>query len=54
MSDDETRDKLDESELEEQDGTPLPDREAMSMLDLGTGGLGTPPLGPPELADPKG
>jgi hypothetical protein len=52
MSEDEQRDDVDETELEEQEGEPLPDREAMSMIDLGTGGLGPPDLGPPELADP--
>ncbi len=29
----EERDELDESELEEQDGEPLPDREAMSVIE---------------------
>jgi hypothetical protein len=41
--DDETPEELDEEDLEEQEGELLPEREEMSVIDLGDGGG----LGPP-------
>jgi hypothetical protein len=41
--DDEEREELQEEDLEEQDGELLPEREEMSVLDLGEGGGLAPP-----------
>lgn len=40
---DETRQGLDEADLEQQEGELLPEREEMSVLDLGEGGGLAPP-----------
>ena len=40
---DEEREELDEEDLEEQEGELLPEREEMSVLDLGEGGGLAPP-----------
>jgi hypothetical protein len=39
----ENSERLDEVELEEHEGELLPDREAMSVIDLGEGGGMSPP-----------
>jgi hypothetical protein len=55
MSDEPRKDA--EKELEpdavEQEGKELPDREVMSIIDVGDGGLAPPEFGPPELSDPE-
>ena len=40
---------LDEEELEQADGEPLPDREEMMLIDPSGDAL----LGPPDLSDPN-
>jgi hypothetical protein len=41
----------DENELEDEDGELLPDREVMSILDIGGGVAGAPGKLPPPLLD---
>jgi hypothetical protein len=53
MSEDKKQEGLEPDELEKQEGEELPDREVMSVLDIGDGGLGPPEFGPPELSDPN-
>jgi hypothetical protein len=49
MSEHEQQEELTPDELEEQNGEPLPDREAMSMIDFSPG---APPLDPIEPVPP--
>lgn len=44
--------ELEPEELEEQEAEELPDREAMSIIDVGNYGLGPPEFGPLERPDP--
>lgn len=48
MSDNENKEELERDELEEQEGEELPDREAMSIIDVPGHGLG-----PPEFESPQ-
>ena len=44
MEEPKTPEEIDETELEEQEGEVLPDREEMSVVDLGDGGgMSAPP-----------
>ena len=53
MAEEQTRDPLSEEELEEQDGEPLPDREAMSLINPNVDGIATiAPNEPPVLDAP--
>jgi hypothetical protein len=45
--------ELEPDELEGQEGKELPERELISIIDVGNGGLAPPEFGPPpELSDP--
>jgi hypothetical protein len=50
--DDEQRELLDEEDLDKQDGELLPEREQMSVIDLGEGGgLAPPPMDDPGMVE---
>lgn len=53
MTEHDEREALDEEEIEEQDGEPLPDRTQMSLIHPGPGIVGPPVIGPepPVLVD---
>ena len=52
LVDDEQRQELGEEDLERDDGELLPDREQMSVIDLGEGGgLAPPPMDDPGMVE---
>lgn len=53
MTEDRTAEPLGEDEIEEQNGEPLPDREAMSLINPGVDGIATlAPHEPPVIDAP--